>query len=47
MTHWPYIAAAYGLSAVVIAWLVADAALRTGRARRRLASVDPRTDRDP
>jgi len=42
MSHWPYIAAAYGLSLAVVLWLVTDATLRTARARRRLAAVDSR-----
>jgi hypothetical protein len=45
MTHWPYIAAAYTLALGVVLWLVIDAALRTGRARRKLAAVDPRAER--
>ena len=43
MTHLPYIAAAYGLTLAVAAWLIADAATRTARARKRLAALDPRT----
>ncbi len=46
MNHLPYIAAAYGLTAAVIVWLSFDAALRIGRARRRLAAIDPRAGRD-
>ncbi len=42
MNHLSYIAAAYGLALAVIAWLSIDAALRTARARRRLAAIDPR-----
>ena len=46
MNHLPYIAAAYGLAAAVIAWLSADAILRARRARRRLAAIDPRAKLD-
>jgi heme exporter protein D len=46
VNHLPYIAAAYGLTVGVIAWLCLDAALRTSRARRRLAAIDPRAGRD-
>jgi heme exporter protein D len=42
MTHLPFIAAAYGLGLAFPAWLAIDAALRLGRARRRLAAVDTR-----
>ncbi len=42
MNHLPYIAAAYGLALAVILFLSVDAALRTMRARRRLAAIDPR-----
>ncbi len=42
MTHLPYVAAAYGLTMAVAGWLIADAAVRTARARRRLAALDPR-----
>ena len=43
MTHLPFIAAAYGLTLAVIVWLSVDAAARTGRARRRLRALDPRS----
>ncbi len=46
MNHLPYIAAAYGLGLAVILWLVVDAVVRTARARRRLAAIDPRAGRD-
>ena len=42
MTHLPYIIAAYGLSALASAGFVLDAWARMGRARRRLAAIDPR-----
>ncbi len=42
MNHLPYIAGAYGLTLAVILWLSIDAAVRTARARRRLAAIDPR-----
>ena len=42
MTHLGFIAAAYGLAVATAAWFAADAALRMGRARRRLAAIDPR-----
>jgi heme exporter protein CcmD len=45
MPHWPFITAAYGLAAATVLWLVADASLRTARARRRLAAVDRRSTR--
>ncbi len=46
MNHLPYIAAAYGVAVAVIAWLSVDAVLRTRRARRRLAAIDPRASLD-
>ena len=42
MTHLPYIIGAYGLTALVCAGFALDAWARMGRARRRLAAVDPR-----
>jgi hypothetical protein len=42
VTHLPYIMAAYGIGMVLAAGFAADAWLRTGRARRRLAAIDPR-----
>jgi len=42
VTHLPFIAAAYGLTAAVALWLSLGATLRLRRARRRLAAVDPR-----
>ena len=45
MTHLPYIMAAYGLTVVVVGAFALDAWLRMGRARRRLAAVDPRGQR--
>ncbi len=42
MTHLPFIAASYALGVGIPAWLSVAAALRLGRARRRLAAVDPR-----
>ena len=45
MTHLTYIIAAYALFVVVAAWFSAGAWLRMGRARRRLAAIDPRAHR--
>ena len=42
MTHLTYIAAAYGLAVVVAGGFAIDAWARMGRARRRLAAIDPR-----
>ncbi len=42
MTHLPYIVASYGIFAVLAAAFALDAWLRMGRARRRLAAIDPR-----
>jgi len=42
MNHLPYIAASYGIFAVVAVWLTAAAALRLRRATTRLRAVDPR-----
>ncbi len=40
VTHLPFIAAAYGLTLALAAWLGVGAALRLSRARRRLAAVE-------
>ncbi len=40
MTHLPFIAAAYGLTLALAAWLGIGAALRLSRARTRLAAVE-------
>jgi hypothetical protein len=45
MTHLPYILGAYGIAALVSVWFSVDAWLRMGRARRRLAAIDPRGQR--
>ena len=45
MTHLTYIMAAYGITVVVVAGFAVDAWLRMGRARRRLAAIDPRAHR--
>jgi heme exporter protein D len=45
MTHLPFIAASYGLAALVMGGLGIGAWLRVGRARRRLAAIDPRRER--
>jgi heme exporter protein D len=42
MTHLPYIISAYGLTFVVIGWLVIGAWRRLRAARARLAALDPR-----
>ena len=42
MTHLPYIIAAYGIGVILAAGFAVDAWLRMGRARRRLAAIDPR-----
>ena len=42
MTHLGYIVAAYALAVMVAGWLSVDAWVRLGRARRRLAAIDPR-----
>jgi hypothetical protein len=48
MTHLPYIVASYGLVLLLAGWFAASAWLRVGRARRKLASIDPRSrDRLP
>jgi hypothetical protein len=45
MTHLPYIAASYALAVVVAVIYGVDAWTRLGRARRRLAAIDPRAKR--
>jgi heme exporter protein D len=45
MTHLPYIVAAYGIAILVAVGFSADAWRRMGRARRRLAAIDPRGQR--
>lgn len=45
MDHLAYIVPAYALTVALAAWLGVGAWLRTGRARRRLAAVDPRAGR--
>jgi hypothetical protein len=42
MTHLPFVAAAYTLTALVVGWLGIGAWLRLGAARRKLAAIDPR-----
>ncbi len=42
MTHLPYIAAAYGLTVLVIGGLVTSTWRRLRAARARLAALDPR-----
>jgi heme exporter protein D len=45
MTHLPYIAAAYGLTLVVVVVFSVDAWRRAASARRRLAALDRRGER--
>jgi heme exporter protein CcmD len=45
MNHLTYIMAAYGITVVVVVAFALDAWLRVGRAKRRLAAVDPRAGR--
>jgi hypothetical protein len=45
MTHLGYIVAAYGIAVLVAGGFAVDAWLRMGRARRRLAAIDPRGQR--
>jgi hypothetical protein len=45
MDHLTYIIAAYGLTVVIGGWYAVSAWVRMGRARRRLAAVDPREAR--
>ena len=42
MTHLPFIAAAYGLTLAVAAWLAVAATLRLSRAQRRLQAIEAR-----
>jgi hypothetical protein len=46
MTHLTYIMAAYAIAVVVAGWFAVDAGMRMGRARRRLAAIDPRGQRE-
>ena len=43
MTHLPFIAASYGLAAVLVVAYSAGAAVRLRQARRRLRALDPRS----
>lgn len=45
MSYLPYIAASYTLGVIIPLGLSLSAVLRAGRARRRLAAVDPRANR--
>ena len=45
MDHLIYIMASYGLAVVIGGAYAVDAWLRLGRARRRLAAIDPREAR--
>ncbi|MBN8901591.1 MAG: hypothetical protein J0H19_10365 [Rhodospirillales bacterium] len=45
MTHLPFIAASYALGVLVPVGFGIAAFLRMGRARRRLAAIDPRAQR--
>jgi hypothetical protein len=45
VTHLTYIIAAYGLFVLVAGAFTIDAWTRMGRARRRLAALDPRAHR--
>ncbi len=45
MTHLTYIIAAYALAVLVGTVFSVDAWSRMGRARRRLAAIDPRANR--
>ena len=46
MTHLPYIVASYTLTVLVLGWLSLGAWLRVGAAKRKLAAIDPRRDRN-
>lgn len=46
MDHLPYILASYALGGAMIVGFAMDAMLRMSRARRRLAAVDPRMQRE-
>lgn len=41
MNHLPFIAGSYALAVIIPAWLVVSAWTRLGRARRRLAALEP------
>ena len=41
MTHLPFIAGSYALAVIVPAWLAVSAWTRLGRARKRLAALEP------
>jgi hypothetical protein len=45
VTHLTYIISAYGIAVLVAGGFAVDAWLRMGRARRRLAAIDPRGSR--
>ena len=45
MTHLPFIAAAYGLTLIVVGWLSVDCWQRMRRAKAQLAKIDPRGQR--
>jgi hypothetical protein len=45
MTHWPFIGAAYALGVLIPLVFGISAFTRMGTARRRLASIDPRSHR--
>jgi hypothetical protein len=45
MDHLTYIMAAYGLTVVICGCYAVSAWVRMGRARRRLAAIDPREAR--
>ena len=45
MNRLTYIIAAYGLFVMIAAWFSVGAWMRMGRARRRLAAIDPRQHR--
>jgi hypothetical protein len=45
MTHWPFIAASYALGVLIPLVFGIAAFTRMGRARRRLALIDPRANR--
>ena len=46
MTHLPFVAATYGLAVLVLLGYGISAWLRIGAARRQLAAIDPRRERD-
>ncbi len=45
MTHLPFIVASYAVALLVPAWFALTATLRLAAARRRLAAIDPRSQR--